>query len=180
METPIPNFVGPTRRPPAVRKQRVAKRPKAGRSRLVTAKYQATRLNRRSGRPKPWRRMRHAFVARLPPNSYEKAGTISCSVPSSIRRSSRSLLCGTLGSPGAIFFLFGCGESFFQPNHIFTGTQRIKGLDFLAQLFFGIIRGFDREADAPLDFVHLNHARFHFLANFKDVLNLGDVILAQL
>src|SRR5438094_5791232 len=90
METPIPNFVGPTRRPPAVRKQRVAKRPKAGRSRLVTAKYQATRLNRRSGRPKPWRRMRHAFVARLPLNSYEKAATISCSVPSSIRRSSRS------------------------------------------------------------------------------------------
>src|SRR5438067_4745425 len=90
METPIPNSVGPTIPPQALRKQRVAKRPKTGRSRLLTAKYQATRLNRRSGRPKPWRRIGHAFVARLPLNSYEEAGTISCSVPSSIRRSSRS------------------------------------------------------------------------------------------
>src|SRR6476646_10792591 len=90
METRISNFVDPTARPPALRRQRVPKQPKAGRSRLLTTKFQAARLNRRSDRPKLWGRMGHAFVARVLLNSYEKAGTISCSVPSSIRRSSRS------------------------------------------------------------------------------------------
>jgi hypothetical protein len=62
-----------TARPPALRRQRVAKQPKAGRSRLLTAKCQAARLNRRSGRPKLWRRMGQASVARLPLNNYEKS-----------------------------------------------------------------------------------------------------------
>src|SRR5215208_4800124 len=88
METQISNLAGRIGLPPALQKQRVAKRPKAGRSRLLTAKYQAARLNRRPGRPKFWGRIGHAFVARLPLNSYEKARIISCS----IRRSSRSTL----------------------------------------------------------------------------------------
>src|SRR6478736_8082268 len=90
METRVSNFADPTTRPPALRRQRVAKQPKAGRSRLLTARCQATRLNRRSGRRKLWRRIGHAFVARVPLNSYYNARTISCPVPSSIRRSSRS------------------------------------------------------------------------------------------
>src|SRR5713101_2580050 len=52
METRISSFVGATALPPVLQKQRVAKWPKAGRSRLLTAKCQAARLNRRSGRPK--------------------------------------------------------------------------------------------------------------------------------
>ena len=56
--------------PPALQRRRVAKRPKAGRCRLLTAKCQAARLSRPSRRPKLWGRMGHAFVARVPLNSY--------------------------------------------------------------------------------------------------------------
>src|SRR6267143_1593734 len=90
MGTRVSNFVDPTAPPPSLRLQRVAKPPKAGRSRLLTARCQATRLNRRSGRPKLWRRIGHAFVARVPLNSYYNARTISCPAPFSSRRSSRS------------------------------------------------------------------------------------------
>src|SRR6266550_627398 len=73
METWISNFVGATAPLPALRRQRVPKRPKADRSRLLTAKCQVARLNRRSRRPKLWGRMGQAFVAQVPLNSYWKS-----------------------------------------------------------------------------------------------------------
>src|SRR4029453_11146200 len=90
MKTRVTNFGGATAPPPALRRQLIVRQPKAGRSRLLTAKCQAARLNRRLGRPKLWGPLGHASVARVPINGYEKARTISCSILFSIRRSSRS------------------------------------------------------------------------------------------
>src|SRR5204862_7748825 len=56
---------------------------------LPAAKGEVARLNKGSVRPELWDRKGHAFVARVPVNGYENAGSISSSVPSSIRRSSR-------------------------------------------------------------------------------------------
>ncbi len=50
----------------------------------------------------------------------------------------------------------------------------------LAQFFLGVVRGLDRETDAALDFVDLDDARFDFLADLEHVLDLVDVIFAEL
>src|ERR1041384_7163570 len=92
METRVPSFGGATATTPALRRQLILRQPKAGRSRLLTARCQAARLNRRLGRPKLWGPLGHASVARVPLNGYEKARTISCPILFSIRRSSRSTL----------------------------------------------------------------------------------------
>jgi hypothetical protein len=49
-----------------------------------------------------------------------------------------------LGFAGAILFLFGCGESFLKTDHVFARSEYIKRFGFLAQLFLGVVRGFDR------------------------------------
>ena len=60
------------------------------------------------------------------------------------------------------------------------GRRVSNASDSLAQFFFGVIRGLDRETDAALDFVHLDDARFDFLTDLEHVFDLGDVIFAQL
>ena len=60
------------------------------------------------------------------------------------------------------------------------GRRLSNASDSRAQFFFGIIRGLDRKTDAALDFVHLDDARFDFLADLEHVLHLRDVIFAQL
>ena len=60
------------------------------------------------------------------------------------------------------------------------GRKLSNASDSLAQFFFGVIRGLDRETDAALDFVDLDHARFDFLADLEHVFHFRDVIFAQL
>jgi asparaginyl-tRNA synthetase len=75
-----------------------------------------------------------------------------------------------------------CGrfERFLEADHVFPGAKVVERLGFAFELFLGIIRGLDRETDATLDFVHLDDARFDFLADLEHVLHLRDVIFAQL
>ena len=84
------------------------------------------------------------------------------------------------GIAGSIVFLLGGGEGFFQADHVFAGLERVERFDFFAQFFFGIVGGFDRQSNAPLEFVHFDNARFDFLANFEHVFDFRDVTLAQL
>src|ERR1700731_2283047 len=79
---------------------------------------------------------------------------------------------------GAIFFLLGGGESFLQSDHVFAGTERVESFGFLAQLFFGVVRRFDRQPDAALNLVHLDDARFDFLADLENVFHFRDVVFA--
>src|SRR5574338_664380 len=90
METRLSSFGSPTAPPLILRRRSVSKQPRGGRSRSLRGKCRAALCNRRSGRPKNRGRNGHAFVARVPLNSYEKARTISFWIPSSIRRLSHS------------------------------------------------------------------------------------------
>src|SRR6266567_7786454 len=94
----------------------------------------------------------------------------------SVRRKARKLL---LRFAGTVFFLLGGGKSFFQADHVFSGPERVEGLGFFAQLFLGVVGGFDRQADATLELVHLNNARFDLLADFEHVFHFCDVVFAQ-
>ena len=60
------------------------------------------------------------------------------------------------------------------------GRRVSNASDSRRELFFGIVRGLDRETDAALDFVDLDDARFDFLSDFEHVLHFRDVIFAQL
>ena len=60
------------------------------------------------------------------------------------------------------------------------GRSVSNDFDFFAQFFFRIVGGFDRQSDAALDFVHLDDARFDFLADLEHVFHFRDVIFAQL
>src|ERR1700693_753238 len=88
--------------------------------------------------------------------------------------------CGFLGFAWPIFFLLSSSESFLQTDHVFAGSKGLESLRFLAKLFFGVVRGFDRQPDATLDFVDLDHPSFDFLADLENVFHLGDMVLAQL
>src|SRR5437763_15737830 len=78
-----------------------------------------------------------------------------------------------------VIFLGGF-ERFLEADHVFARTQIVERFGFALQLFFGIICGLDRETDPALDFVHLDDARFDFLADLEHVFYLRDVIFAQL
>jgi hypothetical protein len=84
-----------------------------------------------------------------------------------------------LAFAGAIFFLGGL-ERLFQSDHVFAGAEGVERFDFPAEFVLGVVCSLDREADAAFRGVHLDHASFHFLADFQDVLHLGHVFLADL
>src|SRR5437762_2676205 len=80
---------------------------------------------------------------------------------------------------GTVIFLGGF-ERFLEADHVFAGTQVVERFRFALQLFLGIIRGLDRETDPALDLVHLDDTGFDFLPDLEHVLNLRDVIFAEL
>src|SRR5438552_2424148 len=81
---------------------------------------------------------------------------------------------------GPIFFLFRSGKGFLQADHIFAGFQSVERLGLASQLLFRVVRRLDRKTDSSFDFVDFNDSSFDFLADFKNIFDLGDMILAQL
>ena len=80
---------------------------------------------------------------------------------------------------GAILFLRGL-ERLFQPHHVLARTQVVERLALALEVFLAVVRRLDRQTDAALGLVHLDHARLDLLADLEDVLDLRHVVLAQL
>src|ERR1700737_1881563 len=78
-----------------------------------------------------------------------------------------------------IFFL-GCLERLFQANHVFAWPQAVECLCFTPELFVGIVSRLDRQSNTTLCFIDLDDSSFDFLAYFEDILDLGDMLFAEL
>ena len=67
-----------------------------------------------------------------------------------------------------------------QGNEVFAGLEAVEHLLLFLDLFVRIARGFDRQTDAAISAVNLDHARGHFLVGLEHVLDFIHVIFGDL
>lgn len=80
-----------------------------------------------------------------------------------------------------ILVFFGLLECVFEIDNGFTGSERVlKHLLLGLELVGGVIGGLDTQADPALGRIHLDHAGGDFVANLEHVLDLVDVLFADL
>ena len=60
-----------------------------------------------------------------------------------------------------------------QRDEVFAGFELIEQFLFFLELLVAVGRRLDREADAPVAFVNLDHTRRHFLPDLEHILILS-------